>query len=43
MLVGTDDCLRVSLRVGGNRSKPGENQPARLGDHMTISHADAGY
>ena len=36
-------CSRFGgLRVGGNRSTRG-NTPVWLGDHMPISHADAGY
>ena len=38
MLVGTDDCVRVVF-MWEETKVPGENLPAQLGDHMTISHA----
>ena len=42
MLVGTDVCVRMVPRVGENWSVP-RKPTVWLGDHMTISHADAGY
>ena len=41
MLVGTDVCIPVVF-VWEETGVPGRNPPAWLGDHMTISHADAG-
>jgi len=35
MLVGTDVCVVYGTGTG----EPVRNPPARLGDHMTISHA----
>ena len=42
MLVGTDVWVRMVFEweVTGER---GANPPVWLGDHMTISHANAGY
>ena len=42
MLVGTDVCIRMVF-VWEETRVPGGNPPVWLGDHMTISHADAGY
>ena len=42
MLVGTDVCVWVVF-VWEETGVPGGNPPAWLGNHMTISHADAGY
>ena len=42
MLVGTDVCVRMAF-VWQETGVPGRNPPVWLGDHMTISHADAGY
>ena len=42
MLVGTDVCVRVVF-VWEETGIPGGNPPVWLGDHMTISHADAAY
>ena len=42
MLVDTDVCVRMVF-VWEETGVPGGNPPAWLGDHMTISHADAGY
>ena len=42
MLVGTDVCVRV-VSVWEETEAPGGNPPAWLGDHTTISYADAGY
>ena len=42
MLVGTDVCVRMVF-VWEETGVPGGNSPVWLGDHMTISHADAGY
>ena len=42
MLVGTDVCIRMVF-VWKETRVPGENPPVWLGDHITISHADAGY
>ena len=42
MLVGKDVCVRMVL-VWEETGVPGGNPPVWLGDHMTISHADAGY
>ena len=42
MLVGTDVCVRMVF-VGEETGVPGGNPPAWLGDHMTLSQADAGY
>ena len=39
MHVGTDVCVFVWEETG----VPGGNPPVWLGDHMTISHADAGF
>ena len=41
MLVGTDVCVRMVF-VWEENIVPGGNPPVWLGDHMTISHADAG-
>ena len=41
MLVGTDVCVRMVF-VWEETGVPGGNLPVWLGDHMTISHADAG-
>ena len=41
-LVGTDVCVRMVF-VWEETGAPGGNPPVWLGDHMTISHADAGY
>ena len=40
MLVGTDVCVRMVF-VWEETGVPGGNPPVWLGDHMTISHADA--
>ena len=42
MFVGTDICVPVVF-VWEETGVPGGNPPVWLGDHMTISHADAGY
>ena len=42
MLVGTDVYVPVVF-VWEETGVPRGNPPAWLGDHMTISHADAGY
>ena len=42
MLVGTDVWARVVF-VWEETGVPGGNPPVWLGDHMTISHVDAGY
>ena len=42
MLVGTDVCVRMVF-VWEETGVPGWNPPVWLGDHMPISHADAGY
>ena len=42
MLVGTDVCIPVVF-VWEETGVPGGNPPVWVGDHMTISHADAGY
>ena len=42
MLVGTDVCVRMVF-VWEETGVTGGNPPVWLGDHMTISHADAGY
>ena len=42
MLVGTDVCVPVAF-VWGETGVLGGNPPVWLGDHMIISHADAGY
>ena len=42
MLVGTDVCVRMVF-VWEETGVPRGNPPVCLGDHMTISHADAGY
>ena len=42
MLVGTDVCVQMVF-VWEENGVPGGNQPVWLGDHMTISHADAEY
>ena len=42
MLVGTDVCVRMVF-LWEEIEVPGGNPPVWLGDHMTISHADAGY
>ena len=42
MLVGTDVCVGMVF-VWEETGVPGGNPPVWLGDHMTISHADAGY
>ena len=42
MLVGTDVCVRVVF-VWEETGVPGGNPPVWLGDHMTISQADAEY
>jgi len=42
MLVGTDVCVLVVF-MWEETGVPGGNPPAWLGDHMTISHANAGY
>ena len=42
MLVGTDVCVRMVF-VWEETGVPGGKPPVWLGDHMTISHADAGY
>ena len=42
MLVGTDICVRMVF-LWEETGVPGRNLPVRLGDHMTISHADAVY
>ena len=42
MLVGTDVCVRMVF-VWDETGVPGGNPPVWLGDHMTISQADAGY
>ena len=42
MLVGTNVCVPVVF-VWEETGVPGGNPPVWLGDHMTISHADAGY
>ena len=41
MLVGTDVCVS-GVFLWEETGVPGGNQPVWLGDHMTISHADAG-
>ena len=40
MLVGTDVCVPMVF-VWEETGVPGGNPPVKLGDHMTISHADA--
>ena len=42
MLIGTDVCVPVVF-VWEETGVPGGNPPVWLGDHMTSSHADAGY
>ena len=42
MLVGTDDWVRMVL-MWEETGVTGGNPPVWLGDHMTISHADAEY
>ena len=42
MLIGTDVCVRMVF-MWEETWVPGGNPPVWLGDHMTISHADAGY
>ena len=42
MLAGTDFCVRM-IFVWEETRVPGGNPPVWLGDHMTISHVDAGY
>ena len=42
MLVSTNVCIPVVF-VWEETGVPGGNPPVWLGDHMTISHADAGY
>ena len=42
MLFGTDVCVRVVF-VWKETRVPRGDTPVWLGDHMTISHADAGY
>ena len=42
MLVATDVCVPMVF-VWEETRVPGGNPPVWLGDHMTISHADAGY
>ena len=42
MLVGTDICVRMVF-LWEETGVPGRNLPVRLGDHMTISHADVVY
>ena len=42
MLIGTDVCVRMVF-MWEEIVMPGGNPPVWLGDHMTISHADAGY
>ena len=42
MLFGTDVCVR-KVFVWEETGVPGGNPPVWLGDHMTISQADAGY
>ena len=42
MLVGTDVCVRMVF-LWEEAGVPGENPHVWLGDHMTISHADAGF
>ena len=42
MLVGTDVCVQMVF-MWEETGVPGRNPLVRLGDHMTISHADAGY
>ena len=42
MLIRTDVCVRMVF-VWEETGVPGGNSPVWLGDHMTISHADAGY
>ena len=42
MLVGTDVCVRMVF-AWEETGVPGGNPPVWLGDHMTISHADAGF
>ena len=42
MLVGTDVCVWMVF-VWEEIEVPGGNPPVWLGDHITISHADAGY
>ena len=42
MLVGTNVCVRMVF-VLEKTGVPGGNPPVWLGDHMTISHADAKY
>ena len=42
MLLFTDVCVRMVF-VWEETGVPGGNPPVWLGDHMTISHADAGY
>ena len=42
MLVGTDVCVRM-VSVWKETGVPGGNPTVWLGDHMTISHADARY
>ena len=37
-----DVCVRMNF-VSEETGVPGGNPPVWLGDHMTISHADAGY
>ena len=42
MLAGTDVCVRM-LIVWEETGVSGGNSPVWIGNHMTISHADAGY
>ena len=42
MIVGTDVYFRMVF-VWEETVMPGGNPPVWLDDHMTISHADAGY
>ena len=42
MLVGIDVCVRMVF-MWKETGVPGGNPPVLLGDHMTISHADAEY
>ena len=42
MLVGTDVCVRMVF-VWEETGVLGGNPPVWLGDHMIISHTDAGY
>ena len=42
MLVGTDVCVRM-VSVWEETRVPEGNPTVWLGDHMAISHADAGY